>query len=70
MRIGIAVKPGLTAARETLIGLEQRLRDRGVDAVWTADAAALLPPSPTGVDGPALHVKPSSATIWRRGSMS
>ena len=50
MRIGIAVKPGLTAARETLIGLEQRLRDRGVDAVWTSDAAALLPPSPTGVD--------------------
>ena len=46
MRIGIAVKPGLTAARETLIGLEQRLRDRGVDAVWTADAAALVPPSP------------------------
>jgi NAD+ kinase len=48
MRIGIAVKPGLTAARETLIGLEQRLRDRGVDAVWTTDAAALLPASPTG----------------------
>ena len=50
MRIGIAVKPGLTAAGETLIGLEQRLRDRGVDAVWTSDAAALLPPAPTGVD--------------------
>ncbi|MEO7133066.1 MAG: NAD(+)/NADH kinase [Vicinamibacterales bacterium] len=45
MRIGIAVKPGLLAARETLIGLEQRLRDRGVDAVWTTDAAELLPPS-------------------------
>ena len=42
MRIGIAVKPGLTAARETLIGLEQRLRDRGVDAVWSHDAAALF----------------------------
>ena len=41
MRIGIAVKPGLTAARDTLIGLEQRLRDRGVDAVWETDAAAL-----------------------------
>jgi NAD+ kinase len=49
MRIGIAVKPGLTAARETLIGLEQRLRERGVFAVWTTDAAALLPPSATGV---------------------
>jgi len=48
MRIGIAVKPGLTAARETLIGLEQRLRDRGVDAVWTTDAAELLPPSSNG----------------------
>ena len=42
MRIGIAVKPGLTAARETLAGLEQRLRERGVDAVWTVDAAALI----------------------------
>jgi NAD+ kinase len=48
MRIGIAVKPGLAAARETLIGLEQRLRDRAVDAVWTTDAAALIPPSPKG----------------------
>ena len=42
MRIGIAVKPGLTAARETLVELEQRLRDRGVDAVWSAEAAALF----------------------------
>lgn len=41
MRIGIAVKPGLTAARDTLIDLEQRVRDRGVDAVWTTEAAAL-----------------------------
>ena len=48
MRIGIAVKPGLTAARDTLTGLEQRLRDRGVDAVWSTDAAALFPPSPEG----------------------
>jgi len=48
MRIGIAVKPGLTAACDTLIDLEQRLRDRGVDAVWSSDAAALFdrPPSP------------------------
>jgi NAD+ kinase len=42
LRIGIAVKPGLTAARDTLVELEQRLRDRQVDAVWSTDAAALL----------------------------
>jgi NAD+ kinase len=47
MRIGITVKPGLTAARDTLIGLEQRLRDRGVDAVWSPEAAAIVPPSST-----------------------
>ena len=50
MRIGIAVKPGLSAARDTLVGLEQRLRDRGVDAVWSTDAAALFG-SPTSPDG-------------------
>ena len=48
MRIGIAVKPGLTAARETLSGLEQRLRERGVDAVWSTDAAALFDPLADG----------------------
>lgn len=42
MRIGIVVKPGLSAARDTLFDLEQRLRDRGVDAVWSTEAAALL----------------------------
>ena len=42
MRIGIAVKPGLTAARETLVDLERWLRDRGVDAVWSAEADALF----------------------------
>lgn len=42
MRIGIAVKPGLTAARDTLVDLEQWLRDRGVDAVWSAEAAELF----------------------------
>jgi NAD+ kinase len=42
MRIGIVVKPGLTAARDTLFDLEQRLRERGVDTVWTTDAAALI----------------------------
>jgi NAD+ kinase len=42
MRIGIAVKPGLTAAQETLVDLEQWLRDRGVDAVWSTEANALF----------------------------
>lgn len=42
MRIGIAVKPGLTAARDTLAELEQWLRDRGVDAVWSTEASALI----------------------------
>lgn len=42
MRIGIAVKPGLTAARDTLVDLEQHLSNRGVDAIWSTDAAALF----------------------------
>ena len=42
MRIGIAVKPGLAAARDTLVDLEVWLRDRGVDAVWSTEAAKLF----------------------------
>ena len=42
MRIGIAVKPGLTAARDTLAELTTWLRDNNVDAVWTTEAAKLL----------------------------
>jgi NAD+ kinase len=42
VRIGIAVKPGLTAARDTLAELETWLGGRGVDAVWSTDAAQLL----------------------------
>src|SRR5688572_25754484 len=42
MRIGIAVKPGLVAARDTLVDLEAWLRDRGVDAVWSTEAAKLF----------------------------
>ena len=42
MKIGIAVKPGLTAARETLAELEHWLSGRGVDAVWSTEASALL----------------------------
>jgi NAD+ kinase len=43
VRIGIAVKPGLTAAREQLVELEAWLRERGVDAVWSTEAAKLFP---------------------------
>ena len=42
MRIGIAVKPGLTAARDTLTELETWLGSRGVDAVWSIEAARLF----------------------------
>lgn len=42
MRIGIAVKPGLLAAREQLDELEAWLRSRGVDAVWSTEAAKLF----------------------------
>lgn len=42
MRIGIAVKPGLAAARDTLVDLESWLRNRGVDAVWSPEAARLF----------------------------
>jgi NAD+ kinase len=42
MRIGIAVKPGLVEARATLVELEDWLRQRGVDAVWSSDAATLF----------------------------
>lgn len=44
MRIGIAVKPGLAEARETLVGVEQWLQAHAADAVWTEEAADLLPP--------------------------
>ena len=44
MRIGIAVKPGLTKARETLVAVADWLRDHKVDAVWSPDAAELLHP--------------------------
>ncbi len=44
MRIGITVKLGLTAARDTLADLEQQLRLRGVEVVWSHEAADLLAP--------------------------
>ena len=42
MRIGIAVKPGLVEARDTLAELSVWLRDRKVDAIWTSEAAKLV----------------------------
>jgi NAD+ kinase len=48
MRIGIAVKPRLVEARETLAALSAWLRERGVDAVWTTEAAKV-------VDGAGRH---------------
>jgi NAD+ kinase len=48
MRIGIATKPGLEGASEALIALEAWLRDRA-EAVWSSEAAALLPPAPRQV---------------------
>lgn len=44
MRIGIVTKTGLAEARETLVALEQWLQGR-VDAVWSEECAALMPPS-------------------------
>ncbi len=41
MRIGIAVKPGLVEARETLAEVSVWLKQRGVEAVWTPEAAAV-----------------------------
>ena len=45
MRIGIAVKPGLIEAGDTLADIDQWLRDRGVDAVWSHEASELLAPA-------------------------
>src|SRR5690349_19396484 len=42
MRIGIAVKPKLVEARETLAELSAWLRERRVETVWTTEAAKLV----------------------------
>ena len=44
MRIGIVTKPELAAARTTLAELDGWLEVRHLDAVWSAEAAALAPP--------------------------
>ena len=43
MRIGLAVKPGLADAGETLDGIERWLHEHAVDSVWSREAADLLP---------------------------
>lgn len=64
MRIGITVKPGLTAARDTLADLEQQLHERGVEAVWSSDAAQLLGPgSRTVVASSALAARVDLAMV-------
>lgn len=47
MRIGIVAKPGLADARDTLQALATWLRERGHEALWSPEAAALL----DGLDG-------------------
>jgi NAD+ kinase len=49
VRIGIVTKPGLIEARETLKALADWLAERGIDAVWSPEAAAVLPAEPSAV---------------------
>jgi NAD+ kinase len=64
MRIGIAVKPGLAAARDTLIDLEAWLRDRGIDAAWSVEAAKLFPSgSRTALEREALAQQSDLAVV-------
>jgi NAD+ kinase len=42
MRIGIAVKPKLVEARETLVEISAWLGDRRIETVWTTEAAKLV----------------------------
>ena len=42
MRVGIAVKPGLVAAHDMLVELEDWLKSRGVEAVWSTEAAKVF----------------------------
>lgn len=43
MRVGIVTKPDLTAARDTLEGVDAWLREHQVASVWSIEAAAILP---------------------------
>jgi NAD+ kinase len=48
VRIGIVTKPALAFARPTLVEIETWLRNHHVEAVWSVEAAELLPPGETG----------------------
>jgi NAD+ kinase len=48
VKIGIVTKPALIQARDTLAEIEGWLRAHGIDAVWSPEAADLLPPSAAG----------------------
>jgi NAD+ kinase len=45
VKIGIVTKPALAQARDTLSEIEAWLRGHGVDALWSPEAADLLPAS-------------------------
>lgn len=44
MRVAVVARHSLTAAHDTLVALENWLRSREIDVVWTIEAAALMPP--------------------------
>lgn len=48
MKIGIVTKPSLTEARDTLSALEAWLHERGIEAIWSPEAAELLAPAAAG----------------------
>lgn len=45
MRVSVVARHSLTAAHDTLVGLEQWLQSRNIDAAWTMEATALMPPA-------------------------
>lgn len=49
MRIGIVAKPDLVDARDTLQELRAWIEARRLHAVWSPEAAALLPAAPDAV---------------------
>lgn len=64
MRVGIAVKPKLVEARQTLAELSAWLRERAVEAVWTTEAAKLVDGfGPTAADGSELAAQVDVALV-------
>ena len=45
MRVAVVARHSLTAALDTLVELDHWLRSHDIDVVWTAEAAALMPPA-------------------------